>query len=87
MRPSRFTEAQIVEALRQVENGMPAVDMCRKLAITETTFYRWRRKYGGAGANDTREIQELRDENNTLKQIVANLLLENQRYANARERK
>jgi putative transposase len=87
MRPSKFTEAQIVQALRQVENGMPAVEMCRKLAITETTFYRWRRKYGGEGTNDAQEMQELRDENKTLKEIVANLLLDNQRSANARERK
>jgi putative transposase len=76
MRPSRFTEDQIVQALRQVKAGTPAVQVCRKLGITETTFYRWRGKYNGAALSETREVRELRDENLKLKQIVANLLLD-----------
>ena len=76
MRPSKFTEDQIVQALRQVKAGTPAVQVCRKLGITETTFYRWRNKYGGVAVSESREVRELRDENRKLKQIVANLLLE-----------
>ena len=78
MRPSKFTEDQIMQALRQVKTGTPAVQVCRKLGITETTFYRWRSKYGGATTNESREVRELRDENQKLKQIVANLLLDKQ---------
>jgi len=76
MRPSKFTEAQIVQALRQVKAGTPAVQVCRKLGITETTFYRWRARYDGEVTSESREVRELRDENQRLKQIVANLLLD-----------
>ena len=76
MRPSKFTEAQIVQALRQVKAGTPAVQMCRKLGVTQTTFYRWRARYNGMAASESHEVRELRDENQKLKQIVANLLLD-----------
>jgi len=76
MRPSRFNQDQILQALRQVKAGTPAVQVCRKLGITETTFYRWRGKYDGAALGESREVRELRDENLKLKQIVANLLLD-----------
>jgi putative transposase len=78
MRPSKFTQDQIMQALRRVKAGTPAVHVCRKLGITETTFYRWRSRYGGATANESRAVRELRDENQKLKQIVANLLLDKQ---------
>ena len=78
MRPSKFTQNQIRQALQQVKAGTPAVQVCRKLGITETTFYRWRSKYGGVTANESREVRQLRDENQKLKQIVANLLLDKQ---------
>ena len=78
MRPSKFTEDQIVQALRQVKSGTPAVDICRKLGITQTTFYRWRNKYDSVAVSGSREVRELRDENQKLKQIVANLMLEKQ---------
>ncbi len=90
MRPSRFTEAQIVQALQQVSAGTPAVQICRELGITETTFYRWRKnreRVGVAKARELRELRELRDENHKLKQIVANLLLDKQRLVDARGRK
>lgn len=76
MRPSKFNQGQILQALRQVKAGTPAVQVCRKLGITETTFYRWRGKYDGAALGESREVRELRDENLKLKQIVANLLLD-----------
>lgn len=71
--PSRFTEEQIAEIINQVGAGMSAAQACRTLGVTQTTFYRWRRKYGGGGAN---ELRDLRDENQKLKQIVVNLLLD-----------
>ncbi len=76
MRPSKFTAEQIVEALRQVKAGAPAVQVCRKLGITETTFYRWRKKYNGVAGSASHEVRALREENQKLKQIVANLLLD-----------
>lgn len=79
MRPSKFTEDQISQALRQVEAGTPAVQVCRKLGITETTFYRWRSKHDRSGVSASGEMRQLRDENQKLKQIVANLLLDNER--------
>lgn len=78
MRPSKFTEDQIVQALRQVKAGTPAVQVCRRLGITQTTFYRWRNRYDSDAVGELREVRELRDENQKLKQIVANLMLEKQ---------
>lgn len=78
MRRSRFTEEQIAIALRQVEAGTPVGELCRKLGITETTFYRWKRKYGGLGVPELRELRQLRDENRRLKQTVADLTLDKQ---------
>lgn len=87
MRPSKFTDDDILKALRQVSAGKPAVQLCRELGITETTFYRWRSKHDGAGGSDTRELSNLRDENQRLRQIVANLLLDQQRTAETIRRK
>jgi putative transposase len=78
MRPSKFSEDEIVQALRQVKAGTPAVQLCRKLGITQTTFYRWRKKYDGLALNGSREVRDLRDENQKLKQIVADLMLDKQ---------
>ena len=87
MRPSKFTEEQIVQALRQVKTGTAAVQVCRDLGITQTTFYRWRQKYDGAVVGELREVRELRDENQKLKQIVANLVLDKQRYTDLQGKK
>jgi putative transposase len=76
MRKSRFTEAQIVAALRQAEGGVSVAELCRKLEVTETTFYRWKRQYGGMGVSELRELRQLRDENRKLKQVVADLSLD-----------
>ena len=78
MRRSKFTEEQISMALRQAEVGTPVTDICRKLEITETTFYRWKKKYGGLGVPELRELKRLREENRKLKQLVADLTLDKQ---------
>ena len=87
MRPSKFTETEIVQALREVRGGTPAIEVCRRLGITQTTFYRWRHKYDAAALNEGREIRALRDENQKLRQIVADLLLERRRAEDVRGRK
>jgi putative transposase len=73
---TRFTEEQITFALRQAEAGTPVAEVCRKLQITETTFYRWKKKYGGLGTPEIRELRQLRDENRKLRQLVADLSLD-----------
>ena len=86
MRPSKFTEGEIMPALRQVRAGTHAVDVCRKLGITQTTFYRWRRKYEIAEDDQSRELTELREENQKLGQIVAELLLDARGASGARRK-
>ena len=76
MRTSRFTNEQIALALRQAESGTPVAEICRKLEITETTFYRWKKQFGGMGVSELRELRQLKDENRKLKQIVADLSLD-----------
>ena len=87
MRPSKFTDAEILDALGQVRDGTPAVQVCRRLGITETTFYRWRNRHELPGEAEARDVRELRDENQRLRQIVANLLLEQQRSVETHKRK
>ena len=87
MRPSRFTDEQIVHALREVRDGTPAVTVCRKLGITQTTFYRWRTQYGGADGRESRIVRQLRDENGKLKHLVAELLLERPRALTTQRKK
>ncbi len=76
MRKSRFTEEQIAVALRQAEGGMPVGTICRKLGISEPTFYKWKKRYGGLGISELRELRQLREENRKLKSLVADLTLD-----------
>ncbi len=71
-----FSEEQIVYALRQAEGGTPVVEVCRKLGVTEQTFYRWKRKFAGLGIAELRRLRALEDENRRLKQLVADLTLD-----------
>jgi putative transposase len=70
------TEEQILQALRQAEGGEKATEICRKLGISEQTFYTWKRKYAGLGLSELRELRQLRDENGKLKKLVADLSLD-----------
>lgn len=76
MKKSRFTEEQIAYALRQAESGTPVLDVCRKLGISEQTFYRWKKKYEGMGVAELRRLRQLEDENRRLKSLVADLTLD-----------
>ena len=76
MKKSKFTEPQIAFALRQVEAGTPVDQVCRKLGVSEATFYRWKKRFGGMGVAEVRRLKQLDEENRKLKQLVADLSLD-----------
>jgi putative transposase len=76
MRKSRFTEEQIAHALRQAETGTPVTEVCRAMGITEQTYYRWKKSYGGLGVHEIRRLKLPEEENRRLKQLVADLSLD-----------
>jgi putative transposase len=77
MRKSKFSEFQIVKILKAVEGGIAVKDICREHEISSAAYYKWKSKYGGMEASDVRRMRELEDENSKLKQMYANLSLEN----------
>jgi putative transposase len=76
MKRSKFTESQIVFALRQAENGIKIEEVCRKLGVSEATFHNWKKKYSGLGVSELKKLKDLQEENQRLKQIVADLSLD-----------
>ena len=76
MKRSRFSEEQIIGVLKQAENGRSLSELARELGVTETTLYRWRRKYGGMEVSDARRLKELEEENRKLKRMVADQALD-----------
>jgi putative transposase len=76
MKGKRYTEPQIVFALRQADGGTPVVEICRKMGIAEATFFRWRKKYAGLGVAEIRRLRQLEEENRRLKELVADLVLD-----------
>jgi len=76
MKQKRYSEEQIGFALRQAESGTPVLDVCRKMGVTEVTFYRWKKKYAGMGVVEIRRLKQLEEENAKLKRIVADLSLD-----------
>ena len=75
-RPSRFTTKEIAQALREVDEGESAVEVCRKLGVSEQTFYRWKRQFAGMGVVELRRLRQVEEENRKLKQLVADLSLD-----------
>ena len=76
MKRKRFTEEQIAFALRQSENDTSIKEVCRKMQISEQTFYRWKRRYVGMGVTEVRRLKQLEEENPKLKRLVADLSLD-----------
>lgn len=76
MKKSKFTEEQIAFALKQAESGTVIEEICRKMGISQATFYAWRKKFGGLGVSELRRLRQLEEENRKLKQLVADLSLD-----------
>ena len=76
MRKSKYSPEQILQALRQAEAGTVVGEICRKLGVTEATFYRWKKTYAGLDLGELRELRQLREENRRLKAVVADLTLD-----------
>ena len=81
MARKRFTPEQIITMLREAEvllnQAIPVAEVCRKLGISEQTYYRWRKEYGGMRVDQARRLKELEQENSRLKKLVADLSLDN----------
>jgi len=78
MKRSKYSAEQIAFAMRQAESGIAVAEICRKMGISEQTFYRWKRKYIGMGIAEVRRLRILEEENRKLKQLVADLSLDKQ---------
>ena len=78
MKKSKFAEEQIAFALRQAETGTTVSEVCRKIGVTEATFYNWKKKYGGLGVSELRRLKQLEEGNRQLKKLVADLSLDKQ---------
>lgn len=76
MKRKRFSTEQIVAVLKQAELGLPVADLVRQVGITEQTFYRWKRQYGGLESDQVRELKQVVEENARLKKLVAELSLD-----------
>jgi putative transposase len=74
----RYTEAQIVFALRQAASGTPVAEITRKMGISEMTFYRWKKQFADMGVSEVRRLKDLEEENRRLKRLVADLTLDKQ---------
>lgn len=76
MKKQRFSTEQIVAVLKQAEMGLPVKDLIRQIGVTEQTFYRWKRQYGGLESDQVRELKQVVEENARLKRLVAELSLD-----------
>lgn len=87
MRKARFTESQIITVIKAVEAGRTVKDVCREAEISEAIYYNWKAKYGGMEASDIKRMKDLEDENRRLKQMFADLSLENRALKDVIEKK
>ena len=76
MKKSRFTDQQIAFALQQAEGGTPIEEVCRKMDISQATFFRWKKVYGGLMPSEVRKLKQLEEENRRLRKLVADLTLD-----------
>jgi putative transposase len=75
MKRTKCSDEQITYALRQAESGTPVADVCRQLGVSEATFYVWKKKFAHLCATEMCELRQLKDENASLKRLVADLTL------------
>ena len=73
----RFTDEQIIMMIKEQESGLPTKEVCRKHGISEASFYKYKSKYGGMELKNEKKLKALEDENNRLKKMVADLMLDN----------
>ena len=78
MKKSKFTDSQIMAALKKAETGVSPPDVCRQLGISSATFYKWRAKYGGMDVPDAKRLRDLELENGRLKRLLADAMLDNE---------
>lgn len=78
MKTSKFTESQIIFAIKQSESGVKVDEICRKLGISQATFFNWKKKYSGLGIAELKKLKQLEEENHLLKKLVADLSLDKQ---------
>ena len=83
----RFTESQIVAAIKKQEAGISVKDICREIGISDATFYNWKSKYGGMEASDVKRMKELEAENAQLKSMYAEAAMDNRALKNLIEKK
>jgi len=83
----KFTESQVVAAIKKQESGIAVKDICRELQISDATFYNWKAKYGGMEASDVAKMRELEKENTELKKMFAEMSIENRALKNLIEKK
>jgi putative transposase len=87
MKRTKFTETQIVKAIKEHENGKDAKDICRDLGISTAAFYKWRQRYGGMDVSELKRVKELEYENSRLKKMYAELSLLHYALKDAMEKK
>lgn len=87
MKRSRFTEHQIIRILKEVEGGRTVKEVCREYGMSDATYYNWKAKYGGMSASDIKRLKELEQENRRLKQMYADMSLENRALKDVIEKK
>ena len=87
MKRSRFSEEQIVYAIRQVESGTPIGDLCRQVGVSEATFYTWKKQYAHLGISELRRLRQVEEENARLKRLVADLSLDKHMLTEALRKK
>ena len=87
MKKSRFSDEQIIGAVKRLDGGVPAADVARDLGVNVQTLYRWRKKFGGMDVNEARRLKQLEEENGRLKRLVADLTLDKQVLQDVASRK